>query len=167
MRKIGLLSDTHGYLDPAIFDHFSDCDEIWHAGDIGEVELSDKLATFKPFRAVHGNIDSGSLKWDFPKYLRVTIEGLDVLMIHIAGAVGKYTPQLRRLVSEKKPDLLICGHSHICKVIRDEKFGWIYLNPGACGRHGFHQIRTILRFTLDAGRIEGLEVIELGKRSSL
>jgi hypothetical protein len=167
MRKIGLLSDTHGYLDPNVFDHFADCDEVWHAGDIGNGNLVGQLAGFKPLRAVYGNIDGEPLKWELPETVRMTVEGLDIFMIHIAGAFGRYTPELRTWAAEKKPDILICGHSHICKIARDEKFGWIYLNPGACGRHGFHQIRTIARMTLDAGRIAGLEVIELGKRASL
>ena len=167
MLKIGLLSDTHGYLDPTVFDHFADCDELWHAGDIGNSNLVAQLTEFKPLRAVYGNIDGEPLKWELPETVRMTVEGLDILMIHIAGAFGRYTPALRSWVAEKKPDILICGHSHICKIARDEKFGWIYLNPGACGRHGFHQVRTVVRMTLDAGRIAGLEVIELGKRASL
>ncbi len=166
MRKIGLLSDTHGFLDPSIFVHFKDCDEVWHAGDIGSAELLDQLGSFKPLQAVFGNIDGGSLRWELPEVYETEIEGVKILMTHIAGPLGKYTPELRALLEEKKPDLLVCGHSHICKVAPDQKFALLYVNPGACGRHGFHQMRTVMRLTIDSGKVSGLEVVELGKRAS-
>lgn len=167
MKKIGLLSDTHAYLDPAILDFFEDCDEIWHAGDIGNKEITDQLAAFKPLKAVYGNIDGKPLNWEFPEFIRMDIEGLQVLMIHIAGPIGKYTPRLRELLAEKSPDILVCGHSHICKVAKDDRFNLLYINPGASGRHGFHHMRTILRMILQDGKIAGMELIELGKRSAI
>ena len=168
MKKIGLLSDTHSFLDDRIKDLFADCDEIWHAGDIGEIELTDTLATFKPLRAVYGNIDGAKLRVQFPEYQYFELEGVKVLMIHIAGSLGKYTPRLRSILKEcGSVDVMVCGHSHILKVQMDKAFNFLYLNPGAAGKHGFHPIRTCLRFKLEQGRIKDLEVIELGKRAKI
>lgn len=162
--KIGLLSDTHGYLDSRLFQYFESCDEIWHAGDIGSEEVSDKLAKFRPLRAVHGNIDGGALKNQFPEDLWFECEGVNVWITHIGGYPPKYNPKTRLVLNQKIPDLFICGHSHILKVIRDKERGLLHINPGAAGLQGFHKIRTAVRFDVDAGKISKLEVIELGKR---
>ena len=167
MKKIGLLSDTHGYIDDRILHHLSACDEIWHAGDIGSLEITDKLAALKPLKAVYGNIDDAKTRTVFPEFLFWKVEGLNILLIHIAGAFGKYTAQVASLVKDYKPDILICGHSHILKVAKDHRFNVLYLNPGAAGKHGFHPIRTMLRFDLDLGKIKNAAVIELGKRNEL
>lgn len=164
MKKIGLLSDTHSYLDEKIFDYFEQCDELWHAGDIGDLELADRLEAFKPLKAVYGNIDDKSARLRFPEDLRFECEGMDVFMTHIGGYPGRYNKRVRELIKQNPPDLYICGHSHILKVMRDEQYGLLHINPGACGQHGFHKIRTIVRFELDQGKISNLEVIELGLR---
>lgn len=164
MLKIGLLSDTHGYLDPGIFKYLDTCDEIWHAGDIGTVEITDKLSSLKPLRAVYGNIDGGILRKQFKQYLLFTLEGVSVLITHIGGAAGSYTPYSLELISKHKPKLFICGHSHILKVMYDNKNELLYMNPGAAGNQGFHKIKTLLRFELINGNIKNLEAIELGHR---
>ncbi|WP_053406000.1 metallophosphoesterase [Persicobacter sp. CCB-QB2] len=167
--KIGLLSDTHGFLDERVFEYFKDCDEVWHAGDIGDWELLEQLEDFKPLRAVYGNIDGGKLRQELPEDLFFEVEGLKVWMTHIGGYPGKYAARVRNILkSQGAPDLFICGHSHILKVMADPKFGnMLCMNPGAAGRHGFHKVRTLLRFEVNAGRPEKLEVIELGARSAL
>lgn len=168
MKKIGLLSDTHSFLDERIKDLFAECDEIWHAGDIGDISLTDTLATYKPLRAVYGNIDGDKLRVQFPEFQYFEIEGVNILMVHIAGAFGKYTPRLRSYIKQcGSINLLVCGHSHILKVQMDKSFNWLYMNPGAAGKHGFHPIQTCVRFKLDQGRIKDLEVIELGKRAKI
>ena len=164
MKKIGLLSDTHSFLDETIFDHFQHCDEIWHAGDIGAPEVADKLEVFKPFRAVFGNIDGGKIRRRFPEDVRFEIEGLEVFMTHIGGYPGRYTKRVRDLLQENPPGLYLCGHSHILKVMPDKEMGLLHINPGACGREGFHRMRTIVRFAVEAGKVQQLEVIELGLR---
>ncbi|MFQ5448777.1 MAG: metallophosphoesterase family protein, partial [Saprospiraceae bacterium] len=146
MKRIGLLSDTHGFLDDSVFSHFESCDEIWHAGDIGSLEVAERLAAFKPLRAVYGNIDASALRRRFPENLRFNIEGLDVFMTHIGGYPGRYTKRVRDILTAQPPNLYICGHSHILKVVPDKKLGLLHLNPGACGREGFHFMRTVLRF---------------------
>jgi putative phosphoesterase len=162
--KIGLLSDTHSYLDPKILDYFKDCDEVWHAGDLGNVSLLDELEAFKPTRGVYGNIDDTDVRRRWPLNLEFTVEGLSVFITHIGGYPGRYTARVRQLLDDTQPGLYICGHSHILKVMMDKKRGILHMNPGACGRHGFHQVRTLLRFDVRDGRVENLEVIELGKR---
>lgn len=166
MKKIGLLSDTHGDLDPKIFHHFKDCDEVWHAGDIGTTEVLDELKKFKPVRAVYGNIDGHELRAETPEFNRFNLEGVEVLMTHIAGKPTKYSkPLFAELEKNGAPKLFICGHSHILLVKMDPVYKMLWVNPGACGKKGFHSVRTIIRFTLNLGNIENMEVIELGKRA--
>lgn len=164
MVKIGLLSDTHSHLDTKIFDYFKDVDEIWHAGDIGSIEVTDQLKKFKPLRAVYGNIDDHILRREFPEFNRFTIENVDVLMTHIGGKPGKYAKPALDALQEKAPKLFICGHSHILLVKMDPKFNMLWMNPGACGIKGFHQVKTLLRFQIDGDKIQNLEAIEIGKR---
>lgn len=164
MKRIGLLSDTHSFLDETIFKHFEEVDEIWHAGDIGSMEVVEALEAFKPFRAVYGNIDDANMRAAFPENLHFEIEGVPVFITHIGGYPGRYNARARQLIDEHRPQLYICGHSHILKVMPDPKRKLLHINPGACGHHGFHQMRTIIRFSLEAGNIFDLEVIELGKR---
>lgn len=162
MKRIALISDTHNYLDPKIFKYFEECDEIWHAGDIGTIEITDKLEKIKPVRAVLGNIDGQDVRKVFPKYLRFKCEEVDVLITHIGGYPGKYAPDVRTMLSSAPPKLFICGHSHILKVMFDQKHNLLHMNPGACGNSGFHKVKTFLRFTIDKDQIKDLEVIELG-----
>lgn len=164
MKKILLLSDSHSYIDDRILDFASQADEIWHAGDIGDLKVTDELAKHAKLRAVYGNIDNAEIRREFPLNNRFEIEGLDVLMTHIGGYPGKYSPAIRTEIQNNPPKLFISGHSHILKVMPDRKFNLLHMNPGACGIHGFHQVRTMLRFTVDSGKIDHLEVIELGKR---
>lgn len=164
MKKIGLLSDTHGYLDEAIFTHFEKCDEIWHAGDFGSIELAKKLSDFKPLRGVYGNIDGQDIRQLYPETLRFSIEGLDVFMIHIGGYPDRYTPIVKELMLHHPPQLFISGHSHILKVIYDKKFKCLHLNPGAAGKQGWHKVRTLQRFDIIEGNIQNLELIELATR---
>ncbi|WP_281389451.1 metallophosphoesterase family protein [Chitinophaga qingshengii] len=157
------MSDTHSYLHPQVFKYFEGVDEIWHAGDIGNVELADQLEAFKPFRAVYGNIDGADIRIRYPETLRFTVEGVAVLMTHIGGYPGKYTPGIREILKKDPPKLFICGHSHILKVMPDPALQLLHMNPGACGQQGWHKVKTLLRFQLNEGRIEQLEVIELPK----
>ncbi len=148
-----------------MFTHFENCDEVWHAGDIGDGAVADQLAAFKPLRAVYGNIDDGELRARFPEDLHWTVEGVTILMTHIGGTPPKYNPRVRKLLDARTPDLFICGHSHILKIGRDATHrNMLFVNPGAAGQHGFHAMKTIVRFTIEAGKIGGMEVIELGKR---
>jgi len=167
MKRIGLISDTHGYIDEKVFNYFKNCDEIWHAGDIGSVELADMLSTFKPLKAVYGNIDGGELRRMFPLDLRFLCEGVDVYITHIGGYPGNYSARIRQQLTENAPDLFICGHSHILKVMPDKQFNLLHMNPGAAGIHGFHLKKTLLRFTVNGGKILDLEAIELGDRATL
>ena len=163
-KRIGLLSDTHGWLDPRLHDHFAGCDEIWHAGDIGDLAVTDELARWKPLRAVRGNIDDARARRTHPEHQRFTLEGVPVWITHIGGRPPRYD---RRVIAELRntpPALFVCGHSHICLVTYDAALGFLHMNPGAAGRHGFHAVRTALRFSLDAGKVKDLEVIELGPR---
>ena len=162
MKKIGLLSDTHGFLDDKVFEHFKDCDEIWHAGDIGTVEVADKLAAFKPLRAVYGNIDGDKLRVMFKQHERWMCEGVDVWMTHIGGYPGKYAREVKPEIFMHPPKLFISGHSHILKVMYDKKLGTLHINPGAEGKYGFHNVRTLVRFEIDGTDIRNLEVIEIG-----
>ena len=163
--KIGLISDTHSYLDERVFHHFKDCDEIWHAGDIGEGDVLEKLEHFKTVKAVYGNIDTTALQKSLPEHILMENEGVKTLMIHIGGRPGRYANGVKALILKHKPHLFICGHSHILKVMMDRELNVLYMNPGAAGRHGFHQMRTLLRFELIAGEVKNLEVIELGIRA--
>ncbi len=160
MKRIGLLSDTHSFLDDRIFSWFDSCEEIWHAGDIGDIQIADQLEQFRPFRAVFGNIDGAVIRSRYPENLRFTCEGVDTLITNIGGYPGKYNPRIRPLLQMEPPRLFICGHSHILKVIPDKSLGLLHINPGACGKEGFHKVKTVVRFTLDDGRISDLEVIE-------
>ncbi len=164
MKRIGVLSDTHSHLDPKIFTHFKDVDEIWHAGDIGDIEVLDKLRVFKPTRAVFGNIDNNVLRMETPEFNIFDIEGKKILITHIAGKPGKYSKPLYDKLQEVKPDVVVCGHSHILLVQFDKYSNLLWINPGACGIKGFHSVRTLVRFTIDDTKIENFEVIELGKR---
>ncbi len=166
--KIGLISDTHSYLDPKVFEYFKDCDEVWHAGDIGEISLITEFKSFKPFRAVYGNIDSKEIQHTFPEDLFFTCEGLTIWMTHIGGAPPHYNPRIKKILKEKTPEVFICGHSHILRIKRDPNFNnMLYVNPGAAGNHGFHQIKTIIRFEIKKTKIEKMEVVELGKRGAI
>jgi len=164
MRRIGLLSDTHGYLDDRILAYLSECDEIWHAGDIGNAETAQKLSALKPLRAVSGNIDGIDLRQEYPLQLRFICEEVDVLMVHIGGYPGHYSTEVRKEFNFLTSKLFISGHSHILKVIYDNKYKLLHINPGAAGIQGFHQIRTMIRFSIDKEVIKDLEVIELGRK---
>ena len=164
MKKIGLLSDTHSYLDNAIFKYFEEVDEIWHAGDIGSMEVVEKLEAFKPLKAVYGNIDDAKIRRAFPLDLRFDCEGMDVWITHIGGYPGRYNKRTREALDLNPPDLFICGHSHILKIMPDKKYNLLHINPGACGNHGFHKVRTVVRFSIDNGKIVEMDVVELGKR---
>lgn len=166
MYRIGLMSDTHGYLHPQIFTHFAQVDEIWHAGDIGDIKIADALEDFKPFRAVYGNVDGKVIRSRYPENLRFQCHGIDVWITHIGGYPGKYSPIVKPLILKNPPQLFICGHSHILKVIPDKKLNLLHINPGACGQQGWHKVKTIVRLGIDEGKIIELEVIELGKAST-
>lgn len=165
---IGLISDTHSYLDPKIAGYFNECDEIWHAGDIGSVKVLESLNDIKPTLAVYGNIDNQEIRNICPEDLWLEREGIHILMTHIAGRPGKYHPRIRSLLQEKAPNVLICGHSHILKVMKDPAYDdLLFINPGAAGRQGLHHMKTIIRLYLQKGKISNLEVIELGKRGTI
>ena len=162
--EIGLISDTHGYLDPRIAKLFENCDEIWHAGDFG-TDVAEPLLALKPLRGVFGNMDDDSIREQFPEDLRFEMEGVDILMTHIAGRPGRYDRRVRRILQNNPPQVLICGHSHILHVERDQRFGEMqYLNPGAAGHQGFHVKRTLLKFTIAAGKLDRIRLIDLGPR---
>lgn len=163
MVKIGLLSDTHGFLDDAVFKHFADCDEIWHAGDFG-ADVAGKLAAFKPLRGVYGNVDDKEISAVYPENLRFTVEGLDVWITHIGGYPGKYAPRVRPEIYAKPPKLFITGHSHILKVMYDKKIDCMHINPGAAGNSGWHKVKTLIKFSVSAGKIHDLSAIEIGNR---
>jgi putative phosphoesterase len=164
MTKILLLSDTHSHIDAAILKYVAQADEVWHAGDIGHLAVADAIVKLKPLKAVHGNIDDATIQQEFPLNLRFQCEQVDVLMTHIGGYPPKYNGRTREEIKRRPPKLFICGHSHILKVMWDKKLGVLHMNPGACGKHGFHQVRTMLRFVIDGADIKDLEIIELGKR---
>ena len=166
--KIGLISDTHGYLDEKVFRYFEACDEIWHAGDIGDAGVSRKLKDFRPLRAVYGNIDGVELRNIYPEDLWFECGGLQVWITHIGGTPPRYNPRVLRKLRERAPDIFICGHSHILRVKRDEKFNnMLFINPGAAGNQGFHPIKTILRFEIADGTVDKMEAVELGKRRAI
>ncbi|RAJ02463.1 hypothetical protein LX64_03481 [Chitinophaga skermanii] len=163
MKKIGLMSDTHGYLHPLVEKYFANVDEIWHAGDIGTVAVAEALEKMKPLRMVTGNIDGPELRALYPEDQRFTLEGVDVWITHIGGYPGKYAPHIKQQIKSNPPKLFICGHSHILKVMNDPALSLLHMNPGACGTQGWHKVKTLLRFELSEGRIQALEVIELPK----
>ena len=167
MKKILLLSDTHAYLDQSILEHAAKADEIWHAGDIGNMETADRLAAIKPFRAVYGNIDDTKVRTVYPLNNRFNAEGLDVWITHIGGYPGRYSPPVKKELMNNPPQLFICGHSHILRVIRDPLNHLLHLNPGAAGIYGFHKMRTMIRFEINKSKLENLDVIELGLRGIL
>ena len=166
--RIGIISDTHSYLDPQVFEYFKNVDEIWHAGDIGDPAVADELEKFKPLRAVFGNIDDKNLQARFAEDLWFECEDLKIWMTHIGGAPPNYNPRIKKILKEKIPDIFICGHSHILRVKKDPKYNnMLYLNPGAAGNHGFHLIKTLIRFEIVNKEIKNVEVIELGKRGAI
>jgi putative phosphoesterase len=162
MTKIGLISDTHSYLDDAVFKHFENCDEIWHAGDFGSIEVADKLAAFKPFKGVYGNIDGGDIRKTYPENLRFKCENVDVWITHIGGYPDRYSPLVKPEIYTNPPQLFICGHSHILKVIYDKKISCLHINPGAAGKQGWQKVRTLIRFAIDDDKIKDMQIIELG-----
>ena len=162
MTQIGLISDTHSYLDDAVLKHFENCDEIWHAGDFGSIEVADKLAAFKPFKGVYGNIDGNEIRQVYPEHLRFRCENMDVWMTHIGGYPDRYSSLVKPEIYTNPPQLFICGHSHILKVIFDKKINCLHLNPGAAGKQGWQKERTLMRFAIDDNKIKDLQVIELG-----
>ena len=161
MKNILLLSDTHSHLDEAMLKYINQADEVWHAGDIGEIKVTDEIKKLKPLRAVYGNIDNALIRSEFPLHNRFWCEEVDVWITHIGGYPGRYTPSVRESLNNNPPKLFITGHSHILKVINDKKLGLLHMNPGAAGIHGFHQVRTMLRFEIHKDKIQKLEVIEI------
>ncbi|TPV34095.1 metallophosphoesterase family protein [Paucihalobacter ruber] len=160
MTRILLLSDTHSYIDATILKHVKNADEVWHAGDIGDLKVTDSIKEIKPLRAVYGNIDNTEARMEFPEINRFMCEGIDVFITHIGGYPGRYNPKIRPMLQANPPKLFICGHSHVLKVMPDNKLNLLHMNPGAIGKHGFHNVRTMLRFTIDKAKIDNLEVIE-------
>lgn len=165
--KILLISDTHGYIDEAILSHIKNADEVWHAGDFGTIEVAEKIQKIKPLRGVWGNIDGRAIRNTFPLDNRFSLDGLDVWMTHIGGYPGHYEKRVREILQINPPEIFICGHSHILKVMRDQKYNTLCMNPGAAGIYGFHKMRTMLRFEINQGKIEKLEAIELGLRGKI
>lgn len=162
MTRIGVISDTHSFLDPKLLPALAECDEIWHAGDIGNREVLDALeALGKPVRAVHGNIDGHEIRIDTPKDLSWKVEERKVFMTHIGGYPGRYTAEFREKLLLERPDIYVCGHSHILKVIYDKQLNLLHINPGACGKQGFQKVRTMIRFTIDGDRIQDMAIVEL------
>lgn len=161
MKRIGILSDTHSCWDDKYLIHFAGCDEIWHAGDIGSPLIIDRLAGYCPVRAVCGNIDGRELRLLFGEVLRFKVEECNVLMTHIGGYPGNYSPAIRNILRSERPQLFIAGHSHILKVMYDKEIGCLHVNPGAAGRQGWHAVRTLVKLTIDGCEIKDLEVVEL------
>jgi putative phosphoesterase len=164
MKKILLLSDTHSHIDDTILKYVKLADEVWHAGDIGDLKVTDTIKKLKPLRAVFGNIDNHEARLEFPLNNRFLCEGVSVLITHIGGYPGKYSPAIREEITQNPPKLFICGHSHILKVMFDKKLNCLHMNPGAAGISGFHQKRTMLRFEIDGDKIQSLELIEIGDK---
>jgi len=167
LKKILLLSDTHGHLDPKIHKYINGVDEVWHAGDIGSTAVANEISKFKTLKGVYGNVDGHELRSQFPENQIFSCQGVKVLITHIGGYPGRYNSRVKKLIDEEKPQLYICGHSHILKVMKDRKNKLLHMNPGACGIQGFHKLKTLLRFKLNKGKIENLEAIELGKRVAI
>lgn len=164
--KVGILSDTHGTLIPQIFSFFKDVDEIWHAGDIGNIETAEQLAAFKPLRAVYGNTDDHVVRMQYPEDQLFHVEDVDVYMTHIGGYPGKYMPEVKYILEHKKPQLYICGHSHILKVMNDRKLGLLHINPGAAGKTGFHNKITMIRMTIEGKKFKDMEIFEIDRNKS-
>lgn len=164
MKKIGLIADTHGFLDESVLRHFEQCDEIWHAGDFGSVAVAEALKNFKPLKGVYGNIDANDIRSVYPEKLHFTTENVRVFIQHIGGYPGRYAHGIKNEIMRTGANLFISGHSHILKVIYDDKLNCLHINPGAAGRQGWHKVRTIVRFTVDGNNIKDCEVIELGRR---
>lgn len=160
MKRIGILSDTHGTLIPQLFYFFKDVDEIWHAGDIGNIETAEQLEAFKPLRAVHGNIDDHIVRLQYPEDQFFQVEDVHVFMTHIGGYPDHYLPEIKNILRAKKPDLFVCGHSHILKVIYDQKLNLLHINPGAAGLSGFQKKTTMIRFTIDGKEFKDMEIFE-------
>ena len=167
MTRIGLISDTHSYLDDAVFKHFENCDEIWHAGDFGTDAIAEQLRNFKPLKGVYGNIDGYDLRSVYPEKLIWNCEDVKVYMTHIGGHPNKYAPGIKQELITNNARLLISGHSHILKIIYDDKINCLHMNPGAAGNQGWHKIKTIVRFAIDGSNIKECEVIELGRRGTI
>ena len=161
MTRIGLISDTHNFLDETVFEHFKECDEIWHAGDFGTIAVANKLSAVKPLRGVYGNIDGYDVKSMFPEQLVFKCEEVKVMMRHIGGYPPRYNPETKKELLIHRPQLFVAGHSHILKIIYDDKLQCLHMNPGAAGRHGWQKVRTLIRFTIDGREMKDCEVIEL------
>lgn len=164
MTRIGIISDTHGFLDENIFEHFKACDEVWHVGDFGTVEIADKIRQQKLLKGVYGNIDGQDIRKEFTGQLVFMCEGVKVMMRHIGGYPPKYNPETKKEILIHKPQLFISGHSHILKIMYDDKLNCLHMNPGAAGKQGWHKVRTIIRFVIDGTEMKDAEVIELGPR---
>lgn len=164
MKTIGLLSDTHSYLPPQVFEHFKDCDEIWHAGDFGDEAVVRSLQAFRPLRGVYGNIDGQEIRNEFPLENIFYCEEVKVLMKHIGGYPKKYAPGVKDLIKKERPQLFISGHSHILKIMYDNELHCLHINPGACGQQGWHQVKTLVKFSIDGKEIKDCKIIELGKK---
>ena len=164
MMRIGLISDTHGYLDPKVEKYFKACDEIWHIGDVGNIDVVKQLTKIKPVRGVYGNIDGQEIRNIFPEELKFKCEEVKVWLVHIGGYPNRYAKKIKKRIEFNSPDLFICGHSHILKVMYDKKLNLLHINPGAAGKSGFHKVKTLIRFTIDKKEIKDLEVIELGPK---
>ena len=162
-----MLSDTHGFLDKSVYKHFEECDEIWHGGDFGNIELANELALFKPLKGVYGNIDGNDIRSVYPLQLQWQCEGVSVFMTHIGGYPGRYSKEVKHHLSTHPTQLFISGHSHILKIMYDDKFSCLHMNPGAAGNHGWHKVKTLVRFAIDGKAIKDCEVIEIGKRGAL
>ncbi len=163
MKKILLLSDTHGYIDNKILKYCLSVDEVWHAGDIGNIKIIDKIKEIKPLRGVYGNIDNQEIRNEFPKDNKFNCEDIKVWITHIGGYPGRYSKRVSEILKSEKIDLFICGHSHILKVIYDKNYNFLHVNPGAIGKHGFHIKRTMIRLVIDGKKIEKLEVVEFNR----
>jgi putative phosphoesterase len=167
MKKVGILSDTHGFFNPLLFDFFKDCDELWHAGDWGDIQTFEKLKAFKPLKTVWGNIDGRELRAEMPEINNFRIEGLSVCMLHIGGYPGHYSPQCKKEITRAKPDIMVCGHSHILKVMKDKNLNLMHFNPGAAGIKGFHHQCTALRLKIEGKRMFDLEVWEVTRNQTV
>ena len=165
MQRIALISDTHNYLDPKILKYFEECDQIWHAGDIGTISITDELSKIKPVIAVYGNIDGQDVRKVHPLNQVFMCEQVKIYITHIGGYPQRYSKEALEDIKKKRPQLFICGHSHILKIMYDDHYKLLHINPGAAGNHGFHAVKTMVRFTIDGDKIINLEVIELGKRA--
>lgn len=164
MKKILLLSDTHSHIDDTILKYVNQADEVWHAGDIGDLNVTDTIKKLKPLRAVYGNIDDAKARMEFPLNNRFSCENVSVWITHIGGYPGKYNPNIKEEMAQNPPKIFICGHSHILKVMFDKKNNLLHMNPGAAGKSGFHKVRTMLRFVIDDDKIKDLEIIEIGEK---